>query len=225
MTADSFITNNKMNSLIYNTSAAFVLSTKSNQKVLIQAFISLHKTKQSTGMSGLKIYRRLSFFGRFFLFHIQSRCREKQRNLKHKTKLKHKKYVSPTFCSHRSLLNNRNRLSANIVASSTQTGISRRGCLQICPIALKVLTSLKTCSIFTLLFSNARLNFRARLLSLWLSKCICPARTAVNKEPPSGYPLSARNFAFGGVSRLRPGPIGSISLKEMASCVLPKKPA
>ena len=38
------------------------MSTKSNQEVLIQAFfISLHKTKQSTGMSGQNIYRRLSF--------------------------------------------------------------------------------------------------------------------------------------------------------------------
>ena len=62
VTVDSFITNYKMNSIVYNTSAAFV-STKSNQEVLIQAFIiSLHKTKQSTGMLWQKIYRRLSFF-------------------------------------------------------------------------------------------------------------------------------------------------------------------
>ena len=75
------------------------------------------------------------------------------------------------------------------------------------PYSLESLDLFKNSS-FILLFANARLNFRARLLSLWLSISICNARTAVNKEPPSGYPLSARNFAFDGVSRLRSGPIG-----------------
>ena len=49
------------------------MSAKSNQEVLIPAFIiSLHKTKQSTDKSEQKIDRRLSFFkgeeGRFFCF-------------------------------------------------------------------------------------------------------------------------------------------------------------
>ena len=43
----------------------------------------------------------------------------------------------------------------------------------------------------------------------------------VSSDPPSGYALSARSFALGGRSKLRPGPIGSISRKETASYVLP----
>lgn len=43
---------------------------------------------------------------------------------------------------HLSLRNKRNRLSASNVASSTQIGTSQRGCLQIWPTALNVLTSL-----------------------------------------------------------------------------------
>ena len=102
---------------------------------------------------------------------------------------------------YRSLRNKRKLLSASNVASSTQIVINQRGCLHIWLTALKVLTSLITCSIFTLLFASARLNFRARLLSLWLSKCICPARIGVNKEPWSGYALSANSDAFGGMSK------------------------
>ena len=63
VTVDSFITNYKMNSIVYNTSVAFVSEYKVKPRVLIQAFIiSLHKTKQSTGMLWQKIYRRLGFF-------------------------------------------------------------------------------------------------------------------------------------------------------------------
>ena len=64
------------------------------------------------------------------------------------------------------------------------------------------------------------LNLRARLLSLRFNKGIWLALTGVSSDPPFGYALSARSFALGGRSKLRPEPIGSISQEETASCVL-----
>ena len=99
----------------------------------------------------------------------------------------HNLCISVLLSIYQSLWNKRKCLLVSNVANLTQIGINQRGCLPIWLTALKVLTSLMTCSILTLLFANAQWNFCACLLSLLLCKCICAARIGVNKEPWSGY--------------------------------------
>ena len=95
VTVDSFIKNYKVSSIVDNTSAAFVSQcTKSNQEVLIQAFIiSLHKTKQSTGMPGQRFNRRLHFFkgGRVGGWAIFCFCSFKEETKVHSTVNKQEK--------------------------------------------------------------------------------------------------------------------------------------
>ena len=50
------------------------------------------------------------------------------------------------------------------------------------------------------------------LYTVWSRKCICPAQIGVNKDLWSGYALSANSDPFGGMSKMSPGPTGSISL-------------
>ena len=73
---------------------------------------------------------------------------------------------------------------------------------------------LKNVFYFYLLLERSVLNLRARLRSLRFNKCIWLAFTGVSSDPPSGCALSARSFALGGRSKLRPGPIGSISRRK-----------
>lgn len=63
--------------------------------------------------------------------------------------------------------------------------------------------------------------------SLYLlhSKCIRLGQIGVSSTPPSGQAWSANSLTSDGISRARPGPIGCIYLNEVASCMLPKKPA
>ena len=86
--------------------------------------------------------------------------------------------------------------------------------------------SLKTGFIFTLPLERTLLNLSARLLTLLFKTGIWLALTGVSSDPPSGYVLSVRSFALDcGRTKLRPGPIGSISRKETALCMLSRNPA
>jgi len=104
VTADSFITNYKVNSIVYNTSAAFVSEYKFKPRSVNSSIYKPAQNETEHWHVGAENLQAFEFFGRFFWFHIQSRCKKQQRNLNHKTKLNHKTHfmlIHSTECNER----------------------------------------------------------------------------------------------------------------------------